>query len=240
MIRLAAVFGMCLLCCSVVWAVEKTKVVVVSGGHDFDEKGFQRIFRDTSDLDVTFVTLKDDSEIFEHIDSWPYDVIVLYNMTQNISEHRRANFLKLLDQGVGLVVLHHAIAAYSQWPEFAKIIGVKYYLEDTDENGVKHPRSTYVHGVDYPLQIEDSNHPITRGMKDFTINDETYKGYTYAPDNHLIVSTNHETSQREIAWTRSYGKAKVCYIEPGHGPQVFADANYRRLVLQGTRWAARK
>ena len=100
------------------------KIVVVTGGHGFSEKPFFEMFGSMKGIEYTHVALKDESEIFEDISAWPYDVIVLYNMTQKMSEKRRANFLKLMDKGVGLVVLHHAIAAYGAWPVFKKISGV--------------------------------------------------------------------------------------------------------------------
>jgi hypothetical protein len=216
------------------------KVAVVTGGHDFAEKPFLEMFAGQEGIAFTQVALKDESEIFEDISTWPYDVVVLYNMTQRISEKRQENFLKLLDKGVGLVVLHHAIAAFSEWPEFAKIIGAKYYLKDTVEHGVTRPASQYEHDVDYPVHIEDPNHPVTHGLKDFTVHDETYKGFTAAPDNHILLTSDHPKCQKAVGWARTYRDARVCYVQMGHGPSSFGDANYRQLVVQAVRWAAKR
>jgi hypothetical protein len=38
------------------------------------------------------------------------------SMTQQISEKRQKNFLKLLDQGVGIVALHHTMGSFQQLP----------------------------------------------------------------------------------------------------------------------------
>ena len=182
--------------------------------------------------------MQDHSEIFEDISDWQYDVLVLYNMSQKISEKRQQNFLKLLDDGVGLVVLHHAIAAFSDWREYRKIIGAKYWLEDTVEDGVEYKKCTWKEGVDMPLHVEDATHPIMAGITDFTIHDEVYKGYDLQPDNHLLLSCGLSNSQKEIAWTRAYGHAKVCLIQPGHGPEAHGDENYRRMVRQAIAWVA--
>jgi len=90
------------------------KVAVVTGGHDFEEEEFLSLFAGHKDIEYVHVPQSDHSEIFEDISQWPYDVIVLYNMTQQISPRRRANFVKLLEDGVGLVVLHHAILAFQE------------------------------------------------------------------------------------------------------------------------------
>lgn len=157
-------------------------------------------------------------------------------MTQRISEARRANFLRLLDQGVGLVVLHHAVAAFSEWPEFANIIGAKYYLEDMPN----HTKSVYKHDVDFTVHVADDQHPVTRGLKDFAVHDETYNNYEVFPDNHLLLTTNEPSSANAVAWVRRYSNANICFIQLGHGPNGFTDPNYQRLVAQAATWAARQ
>ena len=214
------------------------KVAVVTGGHSFDERTFLSLFEGHGDVAYTHVPQKDHSELFEDIGQWSYDVIVLYNMTQDISEKRRRNFVELLDGGVGLVVLHHAIAAYQGWPEFQDIIGARYFLEDTTVDGVAHAKSSYQHDVDFTIKVEDPNHPITRGLSDFRVHDETYNNWFFAPGNHLLLSTDHPASDRPVCWVRTYRNAKVCHIQIGHGQSIFADENYRRLVAQSMRWVA--
>ena len=221
-------------------AEETTKVLIVTGGHGYDEAAFEGMFRSYPSLACTFVALQDDSEVFEDISDWPYDAIVLYNMTQNISEKRRENFILLLEQGVGVVVMHHAMAAFTGWPEYRKISGVTYWLEDREEEGVLYPRTQWKIGVDMPLHVEDPNHPVMEGVQDFTVHDETYKGYRLEPGNHLLLSCSEARSQQEVAWTRTYANARVCTIQPGHGPSVFEDANYRRMVMQAIEWVARR
>lgn len=220
------------------FAGDTVRVLVVTGGHSFAQKPFEAMFQGYASLECTFVALQDESEIFEDISDWAYDVLVLYNMTQEISEQRRQHFLELLDRGVGLVVLHHAMAAFNEWPEFRKICGAAYRLKDTEEDGVLHPKSQWEIGVEMPLHVEDPAHPIMDGVQDFTVVDETYKGYDLEPDNHLLLSCSEPRSQREVAWARKYGNAKVCTIQPGHGPTIYGDENYRRMVAQAILWVA--
>lgn len=216
------------------------KAAVLTGGHPFTEKPFLALFEGHEGVEFTQVPLKDDSEIFEDVSAWPYDVIVLYNMTQKISEKRQQNLLSLLDRGIGVVALHHAIAAYSDWPEFRKVIGVRYFLKDVIENGVAYPASQYDHDIDIPIHIAGPENPVTQGLKDFTVHDEVYRGYLLEPDNHYILTTDHPKSQKEIGWTRTYRNAKICYIQMGHGDSIFADPNYHRLLSQAIRWTAQK
>jgi type 1 glutamine amidotransferase len=219
---------------------EKINVVVITGGHGFEEGPFFTLFEGHDDIEYVRAPQKDHSEIFENVSSWDYDVVVLYNMTQEISPKRQANFVKLLDGGVGLVVLHHSIGAFQGWPEYRRIIGAKFYLNDTVENGVAHKKSAYKHNVEFKVHVEDQEHPITRGMSDFAIRDETYKNSEFEPDNRVLLTTDEPTSDEQICWVRSYGKARVCYIQLGHGPSAYANPSYRRLVGQAVRWCARR
>jgi type 1 glutamine amidotransferase len=217
---------------------QKIKVVIVTGGHDFERTPFFEMFNSFGDVRYAEAQQTDHSEIFEDISDWDYDVIVLYNMTQNISPKRRANFTKLLDKGVGLVALHHSIANFQDWPEYRRIIGAKYYLKPTAEGGVIHPPSQYEHDVDLDVHVSDLTHPVTQGLSDFAINDETYNLFTVDRDNRYLLTTDHPTSNPQLAWVKNYRKARVCYIQLGHGTGAYTSTSYRRLVAQAITWCA--
>jgi len=210
----------------------------VTGGHCFERKPFFTLFEGYDDIEYVEVQLKDDSEIFEDISGWDYDVIVFFNMTQKISPERQENFKKLVKDGVGVLALHHCMGSYQEWPEYIKIIGGRYILKASEQGGVKYEASTYKHGADFTVHIKDTKHPITRGLSDFQVHDETYKKCRFEKDNHLLLTTNHPDSDRELGWVRSYGKGKVCFIMIGHGPTVYAHPTYRQLVARAIRWSA--
>jgi uncharacterized protein len=244
MLLCAVGFSMCLLLSGLlvqsVSAAEKLKVAVVTGGHGYEEKPFEEMFKSFADFDCRQVVFKQSSDLFDNITAWPYGVVVFYNMSSPMTEQERANFLTLLDKGVGLVILHHAIVGYSDWPEFRKIVGARYFLNDVEENGVKYPRSQYEHGVDYNVHVVDSSHPVTSGVSDFTIKDETYKGYTLEADNHILLTTENPKCQKEIGWTRTYRNAKVCYLQMGHGADAYTNPGYKHLVKQAIHWVSGK
>ena len=223
------------------WAArggEKIRVVVVTGGHGFNAKAFYSLFEGYDDIEFVRAPQKDHSELFEDVSNWPYDVIVLYNMTQRISDKRRSNFVALLKKGVGLVVLHHALAAFQNWPEFKKIVGGKYYLRPTVEDGVNHPRSAYKHGVRFKVKVADPKHPVTAGIGDFEIHDETYRGYFVDPSVHVLLTTDEPSSGKVLAWAKTYENARVCYIQLGHDANAYSNPAYRKFIYQAIRWAA--
>ena len=220
----------------------KIRVLVVTGGHGFDKKVFPKTFAGHADIEITFSNAKRGApSVFEDISKWPYDVMVLYNFNQRISARQKANFIKLLDRGVGLVVLHHAIAAYPDWIEYTKIIGATYVLKDgVVRDGVKYERPVWKHGVKMKIHVEDAKHPITAGLADREVLDESYKKWAYHKGNHLLLSTDCPLNNKQIAWTRTYAKARVFVNQLGHGPGIFREKTFRTVIARGIRWTARR
>jgi len=48
------------------------------------------------------------------------------------------------------------------------------------------------------------------------------------------------TSGKPLGWAPAFGKSRVVYLQLGHGPESFDDANYRTLLRQNIRWTARR
>jgi len=214
---------------------EKINVVILTGGHGFQREPFFKVFEGHDDIEYTEFQLKDHSEIFEDVSDWDYDVIVLYNMSKEISRKRRRNFVGLLRRkGIGLVALHHMMGAYPQWPQYRKITGAKYFLKGTAGDRA----STYKHDLDLNVHIEDTSHPITRGMSDFQIHDEGYKYCGFEKNNHVLFTTEHPDCDKTIGWTRKVGKAKVYGMMLGHDSHAYENPNFRKLVARAIRWTA--
>ena len=149
-------------------AGKKLNVAVLTGGHQFVVADFLKLFQGYPDISYKHFAQKAGGEIFEDIAHWPYDVIVLYNLNQQLTPKQQKNFLKLLDKGVGLVILHHAIGGYDPWPLFRKISGVKYYLNPVTENGVQHERLRLEgrgDGFDPPGRPGSSHHAGLEGFR---------------------------------------------------------------------------
>ena len=217
--------------------LDPIKVVVVTGGHDFEHDPFLAVFKGHNDIQFVEAAQKDDSELFEDISDWDYDVIVLYNMTQNISEKRRANFNALLARGVGLVAMHHAEGAFADWDEYHRIIGIKYPLTPQEIDGVHFDTATYQHDMDLNIKVVDPEHPITKGLGDFAIHDETYKGAWFAKDNHILLTTDHPKNDSTVCWVRPSGVNRVVFLQLGHDGKAYANPNFRQLVARSIRWS---
>lgn len=216
----------------------KVRVAVVTGGHGFDPKAFFALFEGYTDVAYTSLPEKVGGEPFDNIDNFPYDVIVFYNFNRKTTPQQRENFMKLLDRGVGLVVLHHAMAAYPDWPEFGKIGGACFHLKGYEQDGVKKPGSGVKFNVTYKVHVADRDHPITKGLEDFQMTDETYNRCEMQPDLHPLLTTEEPASEKVVGGVRTQGKARVFYLQLGHDAKVYANPSYRTVLIRGVRWAA--
>jgi type 1 glutamine amidotransferase len=238
---LASALG--LMCSTALWAAEnpgKTRVLVVTGGHDFEQEPFFKLFKDNPEITFRAVAHPNAHALLKPEAAKEWDVLVAYDMHQDISDEAKADFVARLKEGKGLVVLHHAIASYQQWPEYNKIIGARYYLDETTVNGVKKARSQYQHDVDFTLQIADPNHPVTKGLKDFKIHDETYNLFDVFEGSHPLITTTEPLSNKTLGWAKTYEAARVVYLQSGHDHLAYENPNFQQLLRQAIRWVAKK
>ena len=217
----------------------KIRVLIVTGGRDdFEREAFYEMFNHFTNIDYEEVVQPDANQKLTSSFYDAFDVIVFYDMVQYITDQQKTAFINLLEQGKGMVFLHHALASYREWPEYENVIGGRFYLDlrpDTQDKA-EYPISTYQHYVDIPVTILDKDHPITNGLENFVIHDETYGNFKILPKVHPLLSTAHPASDNVIGWTHRYGKSPIVYLQPGHNHAAFQNPHYRRLVEQAIRW----
>ena len=161
-----------------------------------------------------------------------YELIVFYDMYQEITDSQKSAYMKLLKQGKGMVFLHHSLVSYQDWPEFRKIIGGKYVLTSTENQSI----STYKHDIDIEVEIVDQSHPITHGMKNFLIHDEVYGNYIVNENVSPILKTKHPESSKIIGWINQYENSRIVYLQSGHDHYAFENENFRTLVHNAIKW----
>ncbi len=217
-------------------AEERIKVVILVGGHGYDERGFGELWSNFDTI-ASEVWKGAPYTAFDDISDFKYDVIVMYNLSSGITDTQKQNFLRLLDRGVGLVVWHHALANCQGWPEFETIAGGKFWMEPGERNGVEIPKSGTGFGM-VKMHIEDPDHAITKGITDFEIEDEPYNHQTFGDDIHVLVTADHPRSDKQIAWVHKYGKARVLGYQSGHDVRAWTNKSFQRFMAQGIRWVA--
>jgi len=207
------------------------QVAVITGGHSFDLIEFHQLFRSYADLDVYIQHLEDFASSPQEVRDG-YDALVFYFMPREGPPEggtpRRA-LERLAETGQGLVILHHALLAYPDWPLWAEVVG----LADAHTFDYYHDEAMNV----YPTGVE---HPITAGLSPWTIVDETYDMVDAGEGSEVLLTTDHLKSMKTIGWTRAFGRSRVFCFELGHDHVAWEEPNFRTVLERGILWSAGK
>jgi len=207
-----------------------TPVAVVTGNHNFDVPGFQRML-DSIPESVCYLQDLDNfvADLGQFNDR--YRTVVFYNfhqLTPVASDRLGASTIDAIDRlsenGQGLLILHHAILAFPKWEVWNRIVGISDRSFGYDPDQV----------VQTDISLAD--HPITSGLQSWQMVDETYSMNDAGGDSQVILSTDHPKSMQVLGWTRQYKNSRVFCYQSGHDNQVFADDNFRRVMAQGIDW----
>ncbi len=219
-------------------SAKELRTLVVTGGHGFETNLFYNLFKTNTALSCEFAEHPKVDPYFAPSNKW--DVIVLYDYNARISDEGKTNFLAQLNAGTGLVVLHHAIVGFPTWDEYRNIIGAHYYLAATNINGVDKKRSGFTHGLHFTVHVVDPDHPVTRGVKDYELHDEVYRWFDVFDDCQPLLTTDEPQSDKVIGWAKTYGNARVVYLQSGHDHYAWDNPNFQKILDQALQWTARK
>ncbi len=207
------------------------RALVITGGHDH-ETSFYSLFEGSKDLGR--VPVSSSSMAFQNRLVGKYDVIVMYDFSRDLDEKGRENLREYVEQGGGVVVLHHALLDYQDWKWWVEdAVGGSYRLTrngDQPSSTVKDRQTMSVTPV--------AKHPITSGIQPFQVVDESYKRMWFSPEITPLLSTDEPSSDRNLAWIGPTAAYRVVAVQLGHGPEIFGHPSYRKLVHNTIRWAA--
>jgi len=169
--------------------------------------------------------------------------------------------LELLEAGQGIVFLHHALAGWPGWPGWAEVLGGRYHYAPAELRGRPWPDSGFRY-AEYTARVADPTHPVCSGVTDFALRDELYCCPVFEDDVvallradaadepfretlHEVLGTprpgspwEHPPASDLIGWAKTAGRSPVVYLQPGDGPETFADPHFRRLLGNAIEWVA--
>jgi type 1 glutamine amidotransferase len=232
-IRIILAFTIILLSLNLSFSANKLKILIVTGGHNFDRASFFQMFESFKNISYSELVHPEARVQLGSIDLDSFDAVVFYDMPKTISDEEKNSYYKLLKAGKGLLFLHHSICAYQDWTEYKSIVGGKYYEKKKDE---KFGSSSYEHDIDFTVKSVQALHPITKRLKEFVLHDEVYGNLEVNPEVVPLLSTTHPKSNKLIGWTFNKEKSKIVFIQPGHDKYSFNDPNYRKIIINSIRY----
>ncbi|MAF28026.1 MAG: hypothetical protein CL820_03775 [Croceicoccus sp.] len=253
--------------------------LVAVRGHPFDRNGFAAMFEGMEGIAVTMVDQPAAALLMNPEGMRDFDALVLYDMPGldfDAPDHPPAyvdppkalveGLPALLEEGKGIVALHHALAGWPTWDFYAELLGGRFLYHPGKVRGREALDSGYAHEVTQRL-TPVQGHPVTQGLPEsFTLTDEPYLAEIFADDvtpllhSDAVFTRDHffsaqhavrgEMYSREgwdhapgtnlVGWAREAGRSRLVYLQPGDGAGAYEDPHYRRLVENAIRWTARR
>jgi len=206
------------------------RVLVVTGGHDHDAS-FYSVFEGYPDIAAN---------VRPHPAGLTRDlrknvqVLVTYDMVREIDPKQQAVLKDFAGAGKGIVVMHHALASYLNFPWWAENVSGAHYVFEPGPDGKK---SSFKH--DEILSVTPvGEHPVIAGIGPFKILDETYKDMWYSPKIQVLLKTDNPTSDGPVAWIGPCATSRVVCIQMGHDRHAHGNPAFKKLVRNAILWAA--
>ncbi len=229
-------------------------VLVVTKGHPFDHNAFRAMLTAYQDIVTTFVEQPAAQVVLRPENVGAYDAVLFYDMC-GVSPDPAAgrppdDYVRaieaLLERGVGLVLLNHALVQWPHWPLWREITGSTFRLWEVEESGRVVPGSGYRGGAGEPhrnavhrLRVVDPAHPVTARLSDsFEISDEVYLRLPIpaSPDivpllvsDYAFVQANFNPpplapESQQLAWSHPAGDRVSAWAKrTGNSPVVATD-----------------
>jgi type 1 glutamine amidotransferase len=225
------------------------KVLIITGDHGHAWKETTPFLKDVLTkagmaVDVTETPAKD----LTPANLAKYDVLLLnYRDTKaggpdtRWSDDNKRAFADAVRGGKGLVVYHHASAAFVGGGEldreFEKVIAGGWRKQG--HHGKRHV---------FDLTVRKADHPVTRGLPaEFPHNnDELYQNSLVPADATVLVTAFSDpakdpknTGKHEpMVWVTKYGEGRVYHNALGHDVPAMKGPGFQSLLVRGVEWAA--
>jgi type 1 glutamine amidotransferase len=200
------------------------KVLLLVGGakyHDMPEH--REILSDFIGTEFD-LTMTDDMGVLSPDSLDAYDVIVNFTTFVEPTDEQVGALLEAVKGGKGFVGIHGATATFWNSPGYVDMVGGKFSYHD--------PNKEFLVQMGTAKRVVP--HPITEGVKDFTIQDELYiiegdmtKWQALArAEGHIVL------------FNKMYGKGRVHNNALGHDGRALNNPAFQALVINGIKWAA--
>lgn len=243
------------------------RLLVLSGGHPYEAEPFAEMLASFDGWTITHLIHPEAETAVAAGAANDADAILFYDMpgysfgdgkmtSRPPSWTFRRAIADYFARGGGAVAMHHAIAGWAEWPEWADMLGGRFLYQPGMANGETHLDSGYRHDVSYEAVVLDPEHPVMAGLPPrFALCDELYLApvwgaatpllradHSFVRDNFYSAAQavagqmfsnmgwDHRPESDVIAWEKPVGAGRLIYLQPGDGPAAYADPNLRRLI----------
>ena len=145
-----------------------------------------------------------------------------------LSEEGRKAISEHVEGGGGLLGLHTASICFDSWAGWGDVLGADWIWGES-----YHPALGPVHVAPTATQ-----HPITAGLGDFSVNDEVYTKLALRDDVQGLLEAlpGDGAPAQPLLWARSVGSGRVVYDALGHDVASLANPVHARVLTRAALW----
>ena len=120
-------------------------------------------------------------------------------------------------RGGGFLNLHNSMGLYPEDGPYLRLVGGRYIGHGPLER--------------FRVEVVDHDHPVTRGVQDFSVADEQHTPPIDAEKVHLLLRNRSDDGQTAAAgWVYEPGQGRLCHLANGHTRESLAHPMYQRLM----------
>jgi hypothetical protein len=254
----------------------RQKLLTTARGHPYDRDAFHQLTATLQDFDVTHVEQPVAQRLLNSTTAAGFDALLCYDMpgVDFTTEDPPGlvppppgfieNYLAMLEAGIGVVFMHHALAAWPAWETFAEIIGGRFHYRAAQLRGQHWPDSGYRHEVKHTVSVL-ADHPVTSGLpRHFEMVDELYLCPVLSEDVIPLLGSNYDFTERHfysasqalagkmhsrsgwshpdgsplVGWVKHWGNSPIVYLQGGDDSNALANPHFEQLVHNAIAWVA--
>lgn len=253
----------------------RRSLLVLSGGHPYEEAPFNELIHSLGDWEVTHLVHPEAEHAVAAGAADHADALLFYDMggyefadgkvtSRPPSEEFKQALRRRFASGRGAVAMHHALAGWAEWPEWANMLGGRFLYQPGEWKGRQVPDSGYRHDVEYNAEVV-AEHPVTRDLPhQFALCDELYLAqideesvnpliraqHNFTRDGFYSAAkavagemfTNdgwdHPPGSNLVAWWKMVDTAPLVYLQFGDGPQTYTNPHVRHAIANALEFTA--
>ncbi|GAB5452831.1 MAG: hypothetical protein Hals2KO_31590 [Halioglobus sp.] len=252
------------------------RLITIARGHPYDRDAFHALTDGLDEFDICHVEQPLAQRLLNPVTAAQYDALLCYDMpgvdftVQDApgmavpDEAFRRDYLAMLEAGIGVVFMHHALAAWPAWETYADIIGGRFHYRAATLRNTEWPDSGYRHQVTHTVSTV-GQHPVTAGLPEsFDMEDELYlcpvfedsiipllrSNYTFR-DSHFFSAAqavagnmnsrsgwSHPDGSALVGWVKHWGNSPIVYLQGGDDATAMGNPYFKQLVNNALRWVS--
>lgn len=241
---------------------KKIKVLLIDGQNNHDWRRCSPVMTSTLEATGRFSIHREtvtEADVIDWIvDFSAYDVILSNYNGKPWQEKTQKAFVKYIEEGGNLVVVHAADNSFREWKEYNLMIGLggwggrnetdgpyvywkdgKIVRDESKGRGGSHGRAW-----EYKVVVRDTEHPITKGLPTefLQAKEELYDRLRGPAENMKILATALAKGGSErhepVLMTITYGKGRIFHTVMGHDHKSMHGVAFQETLIRGTEWAA--